>query len=148
MVFFSTFSVVSFSTDVQNVFYFNTYHSRHQVLDAIRNNIPYLGQGTNTSEALNSVRVNNLSPANGARSNSTKFVIVITDGQSANYNATVAEAKELQKVADVISIGIGPDVDRNELAAMASNHQVVTVDNFTLLKNIKQQLTDLACVNS
>ncbi|XP_052793137.1 collagen alpha-1(XII) chain-like [Mya arenaria] len=139
------FSVVSFSSDVQNVFYFNDHKSRHDVLTAIRNDIPYLGTGTNTSFALEQVRLNNLDAANGARTNSSKFVIVVTDGRSDDPDATSAQAHELQKEAEVISIGIGPRVDKGELAAIASNHRVLQVETFQLLKSIKNQLTDLAC---
>ncbi|WAQ98088.1 CO6A6-like protein, partial [Mya arenaria] len=138
------FSVVSFSSDVQNVFYFNDHKSRHDVLTAIRNDIPYLGTGTNTSFALEQVRLNNLDAANGARTNSSKFVIVVTDGRSDDPDATSAQAHELQKEAEVISIGIGPRVDKGELAAIASNHRVLQVETFQLLKSIKNQLTDLA----
>jgi len=140
------FSVVTFSSSVRNDFYFNTYNSRNAVLHAIRN-IDYMGQGTNTSEALKHVRVDNLQATNGARANATKFVIVITDGRSDNPDETKKEAALLHHTAEVIAVGIGPAVDKPELAAIASNHRVVQVDNFALLHNIQQQLTDLACEN-
>ncbi|XP_052276838.1 collagen alpha-1(XIV) chain-like isoform X2 [Dreissena polymorpha] len=139
------FSVVTYSTDVQNIFYFNDHLTRQEVLQAIRNNITYLGQGTNTSGALQQVRENNLQTKHGARPNAQNFVIVITDGRSDDTNATRSEAHELQKIAQVLSVGIGPRVDSSELAAIASNHKVLTVDTFELLQTFKQQLTDLAC---
>jgi uncharacterized protein YegL len=138
------FSVVTYSSDVRNDFFFNKYNSRNEVLHAIRN-IQYIGQGTNTSGALNFVRTQSLLPANGARTNSSKFVIVITDGRSDNQDETKKEAHLLHAKAEVISIGIGPGVDNTELANIASNHRVVTVNSFALLKTIKKQLTDLAC---
>ncbi|XP_060561222.1 collagen alpha-1(XII) chain-like [Ruditapes philippinarum] len=138
------FSVVTFSSDIRNDFFFNKHHHRHTVLQAIRN-IQYMGQGTNTSGALNFVRTQSLLPLHGARTNSSKFVIVITDGRSDNQNQTKLEANLLHKQAQVISVGIGPAVDRAELANIASNHHVVTVNSFALLKTIKRQLTDLAC---
>lgn len=138
------FSVVTFSSDVRNDFFFNKYHSRNAVIHAIRN-IAYMGQGTNTSGALNFVRTESLKPSNGARTNSTKFVIVITDGRSDNPDETKKEAQLLHKEANVISIGIGPRVDRTELNAISSSNHAVQVDTFALLNSIKNQLTDLAC---
>lgn len=139
------FSVVTFSSDVRNNFYFSDYSSRHDVLNAIRNNVTYIGQGTNTSAALEFVRTNSLLPANGARNDSAKFVIVITDGRSDEPISTEREAKLLHSMANVISIGVGPSVDRSELETIASNHRFLTVENFALLKTIRKQLTDLAC---
>lgn len=138
------FSVVTYSSDVRNEFFFNNYTSRNAVLHAIRN-IQYMGQGTNTSGALNFVRTESFLPVHGARANSTKFVIVITDGRSDNQHATKTEANLLHRIVDVISVGIGSGVDSTELANIASNHRVVTVDSFALLRSIKKQLTDLAC---
>ncbi|XP_053400755.1 collagen alpha-6(VI) chain-like [Mercenaria mercenaria] len=138
------FSVVTYSSDVRNDFFFNKYNSRNAVLHAIRN-IQYMGQGTNTSAALNFVRTHTLLPANGARTNSTKFVIVITDGRSNDQDLTKKEAQLLHTKAEVISIGIGPGVDNTELSNIASNHHVVKVNSFALLNTIKKQLTDLAC---
>lgn len=140
------FSVVTFSSAIRNEFFFNRYHSRRDVLQAI-SNIQYMGLGTNTSGALNFVRSESFLPTHGARTNSSKFVIVITDGRSDDPNATKHEASLLHSKAEVISVGIGPRVDRSELSNIASNHRVVTVDSFALLNSIKTQLTDLACVN-
>ena len=91
------------------------------------------------------VRENNLQPVNGARVNSTKFVIVITDGRSDDPDSTKVEAQLLKNMASVISIGVGPSVDRDELKTIASDHRVLAVENFALLKTIRNQLTDLAC---
>ena len=85
---------------------------------------------------------------NGARTNSSKYVIVITDGRSDNPDETKHEANLLHRDATVISVGVGPAVDKQELATIASNHHVVSVDSFALLKDIQSQLTDLACEGS
>lgn len=141
------FSLVAFSSDVQNQFHFNTYHSRHQILFAIRNT-SYIGTGTNTSKALNFVRTESLQPSNGARTNASKIVVVITDGRSDSPDLTKAEAQQLHHVAQVFSIGIGPKVDVTELRDIASNtRHVVQVDSFELLHTIEKQITDSACAN-
>ena len=141
------FSLVSFSSDVQNQFFFNTYHSRHDVLFAIQNT-SYIGTGTNTSKALNFVRTESLDQQNGARPNAAKIVVVITDGRSDSPDLTKAEAHLLHRNAQVFSIGVGPKVDVTELRDIASNSRhVVQVDSFELLKTVEKQLTDTACTN-
>lgn len=139
------FSVVTFSSDVAPQFYFNTYHTRHEVIRAIQST-SYLGTGTNTSAALQFAREESFKPEHGARVNASKIVIVITDGHSIDQAATSHEASELHKVAEVFAIGVGPDVDQTELKAIASGRShIVQVNSFDLLKTIQTQLTDSAC---
>ena len=141
------FSLVTFSSDVQNQFYFNTYHSRHDILFAIRNT-SYIGTGIDTSKAPNFVRLESLLQKNGARANAAKIVVVITDGRSDSPDLTKVEANHLHHVAQVFSIGIGPKVDVTEFRDIASNSRhVVQVDSFELLKTVEKQLTDTACTN-
>ena len=139
------FSLLVFSSDVKNQFHFNTYHSRHDVLNGIRST-GYIGTGTNTSKALNFVRTESLQASNGARANATKIVVVITDGRSDSPDLTKAEAHLLHRNADVFSIGVGPKVDVQELKDIASNSKhVVQVNSFELLHTIEKQITDSAC---
>ena len=141
------FSVLTFSSGVSPEFYFNTYHSRHDVIRAIQR-VNYLGTGTNTSVALNYARLEMFLPFRGARANASKIAIVITDGHSIDQTSTSKEAAELQKIAEVFAIGVGPDVDQNELKAIASGSggsHIVQVNSFDLLKTIQKQLTDSAC---
>ena len=87
-------------------------------------------------------------PIRGARPNASKIAIVITDGHSVDQTSTSKEAAELQKIAEVFAIGVGPDVDQSELKAIASGSgtsHIVQVNSFDLLKTIQKQLTDSAC---
>ena len=144
------FSVITFSSDVSPQFNFNTYTTRNEVIHAIRGT-QYLGTGTNTSAALQYAREESFKPANGARANASKIAIVITDGHSIDQASTAREAALLHNIAEVFAIGIGPDVDRDELMKIASGHgtsHIVQVNNFDLLQTIQKQLTDTACQSS
>lgn len=67
--------------------------------------------GTNTSFGLKFVRDNSFRPQNGARTNATKIVIVITDGQSADSAATKHEAQLLHHQGVLVyAVGVGSDV--------------------------------------
>ena len=52
--------------------------------------------GTNTPTALDLTRTDVFNPANGARQNSRKVAVLLTDGESYDYNLTVAAAKLLR----------------------------------------------------
>ncbi|OWF36148.1 Collagen alpha-5(VI) chain [Mizuhopecten yessoensis] len=139
------FSTVTFSSEIRNDFYLNTYHHRGDVLHAIQN-LKYMGAGTNTSLALKFVRQNSFLPVHGGRQNASHIVIVITDGQSADPTSTAHEASSLKHAVDkVFAIGIGDKLDTNELSAIASDHNPLTVTNFDLLHTIQQSLENAAC---
>ncbi|XP_060079522.1 collagen alpha-1(XII) chain-like [Ylistrum balloti] len=139
------FSTVTFSSEIRNDFYLNTYHRRNDVLHAIQN-LKYMGAGTNTSLALKFVRENSFLPANGGRKNASHIVIVITDGQSADPTSTAKEANSLKhSVNNVFAIGIGDKLDTTELSTIASNHHPLTVTNFDLLHTIQGSLENAAC---
>ncbi|KAK3611945.1 hypothetical protein CHS0354_014020 [Potamilus streckersoni] len=139
------FSLITYSSSVNVRFYFNTYTSRNNVLNAIQNT-SYIGLGTNTSDALHVARTEIFQTQHGSRPNATNIVIVITDGRSRNPNATVVEATLLKKTAEVFSIGIGPEVDQHELSAIASKPSyVMQVNSFELLHTIEGKITEAAC---
>lgn len=139
------FSTVTFSSQVRNDFYLNTYHRRQDVLHAIQH-LQYMGAGTNTSLALNFVRENSFEPTHGGRHNATHIVIVITDGQSSVPHDTVHEAGLLKHTVDkVFAIGIGDKLDTNELATISSDNHPLTVGNFDLLHTIQESLENAAC---
>ncbi|KAK3611942.1 hypothetical protein CHS0354_014016 [Potamilus streckersoni] len=139
------FSLITYSSSVNVRFYFNTYTSRNNVLNAIQNT-SYIGLGTNTSDALHVARTEIFQTRHGSRSNATNIVIVITDGRSRNPNATIIEAAQLKQIADIFSIGIGPGVDQHELSAIASKpSNVMQVNSFELLHTIQEKITQVAC---
>lgn len=139
------FSSVTFSSNVRNDFFLNTYSNRHDVLNAIQK-ISYMQGGTNTSFGLKFVRDNSFKPQNGARTNATKIVIVITDGQSADPAATKHEAQLLHHQGVLVyAVGVGSDVDSSELKAISSNGTPILVTDFSLLHDIQASLETAAC---
>lgn len=67
--------------------------------------------GTNTSFGIQFVRENSFKPQNGGRLNATKIVIVITDGQSADPDATKHEAQLLHHQGVLVyAVGVGSEV--------------------------------------
>ena len=96
-------------------------------------------------EALQYAHEECFKPANGARENSSKITIVISDGESNDRASTAREAILLHKISEVFAIGIGKDVDYDELKTIASGQGISQVNSFDQLQTIQQQLTDAAC---
>ncbi|XP_046571860.1 collagen alpha-1(XII) chain-like [Haliotis rubra] len=139
-------SAITFSSTAKSEFWFNSYRTKSAVVNAIKN-IQYVGAGTNTAAGLKMARTQSFTKAHGARVNSTRIAIVITDGRSINETETLKEAANLKKAGvTIISIGIGFGQDDHELKTMASTQNYVfSVENFDALKTIQKQVIETTC---
>ncbi|KAH9509509.1 hypothetical protein Btru_046066 [Bulinus truncatus] len=140
------FGAILFSSNVQNVFNFNTYSNNNDVEKALLS-IPYLSATTNTADALDYARTNSFTTASGARPNVGKIAVVITDGNS-NEPARTATAAQALKQSGVttIAVGVGSNIAQSELQAIASSpSNVFNVNDFTVLDAIKKNLVQTAC---
>ena len=132
-------------------FYLNTYSTKVDVLNAI-DNIVFNGGGTDTAGALNAIFNDAFTEANGARPSSQgipRIAIVITDGHSNSYSATVTAAQQLHNAGIIVfAIGIA-GANTNELNAIASDPAYVSfISNFdaNLLSNLQLTISNEACV--
>ena len=120
--------VMSYGSSNYFHFYLNTYSTKSAVLSAI-SAIPFSSGGTDTGGALNGVRITGFSESNGARPSSEgipRVAIVITDGHSNSYSATVTAANALHN-AGIIAFAIGiAGANQNELNAIASQASYVS----------------------
>ena len=121
--------VISFSSSAQVQFYLNTYHDKSALLTAI-NNLPYSGGGTDTAAGLNLLRQSGFTSANGGRPLTQaipRVAVVITDGQSNDGTATAAAAQSAHDAGiTILAVGIGSNVDNDELTAIASDPSYVS----------------------
>ena len=143
--------VMSYGSSYTFHFYLSTYSSKSSVLSAI-NSLPYSGGGTNTASALNAVRTTGFSTYYGARPISSgipRIAIVITDGYSNSYSATVSAANSMHN-AGIIGFAIGiAGAKQSELNAIASKPAYVAfISSFdsNLLSNLQVSLSQEACV--
>lgn len=140
-------AVITFSTGVVVEFYLNAFHDKIHLLESIKN-INYSHSGlTMTNRALNAVRNDVLTEANGMRPDASPFVIVLTDGKSMSFGATLKEAKLLNDMnVTVFAIGISNEVNEVELRRMASDPKdVIIVKDFGSLMSIRKQALNGAC---
>ncbi|CAH1791713.1 unnamed protein product [Owenia fusiformis] len=140
--------VMTFSSKPHRVFHLNDVESEEEVSEAIERISQRIG-GTYTAEALQFARTDMFSPNNGARPDTAQIAIVITDGQSYDQEYTVREAKKLQDAGvHVFAIGVGKNVDKQELEAIGSDPDdkfVFTVNSYDALQTIRNLLAMKAC---
>lgn len=140
------FSVVSFSQAVKEEFNLNRYRTQQQLRDAIRA-IPFMGENTDTHKALEFALRDAFRSDKGGRYGAVKIVVVITDGRSNMPTETENMANEVRKMgAMIVSIGIGNDVDPDELRKIsASDSNVFRVENFDVLSTITDTVEKRTC---
>ncbi|XP_035826886.1 matrilin-2 [Aplysia californica] len=139
-------SALTFASEVNNLFCLDQYSSNEAIARAIENT-HYSHGVTMTGDAIRYIRSETFSAACGARKGASKVVIVLTDGRSTESDETVRQALILKSLGvEIISIGIGNQVDSNELKAIASNPDLVFyAPTFEDLASLKAQVVGQSC---
>lgn len=116
--------LVSYSTFATNEFFLDTYKTRYEVKEAIRN-VAYIGSFTNTSGAIRTMRKEQFRRRHGDRSNAENIAIIITDGASTiEADSVIDEARKARKDdVTIYSIGITDAVNVEEVKKMSSQPQ-------------------------
>ena len=113
----SAVGVILFGSSAYIQFNLQTYTSLSSLLSAI-NQLPYGSGGTDTAEALTLLLSAAQNGLLGLRSDSSKAVIVITDGQSNSPSATLSAAAALHasNIFEIYAVGIDgayvPELER------------------------------------
>ena len=145
-------AVLLFSHRSLLLFNLDEHNNSDSLIEEVRN-ISYIGgHETFTAEALELLRTNTLSQVLGLRpSNESRHVaIVITDGRSSDRNATLMQAELLHSETDfrVFAIGVGDNIDEEELMNIASDSSyVVLVEDFsaTELQRFEDEVRRQTC---
>ncbi len=146
---------IVFSEQVILQFPLSQYDSAQDITQAILA-IPYLGQTTNTPEALLQTRTQCFSQANGDRPNVPNLAIVVTDGvpfPDSRRDPALEEARNLRNArVTVISIGITDNIDVDFLREMSSPPQIegqnyFTATDFTALNEIQRTVVEGTCTS-
>jgi collagen type VI alpha len=137
--------VLTFGTDVRVIFNVGQIRGEDELKAAIKAIRQMRGE-TYTHEALRRTRVEMFSGAH-TRPDVPHIVIVITDGESNFPDRTAAEAELAHGAGlQIFAIGVGQQVNRQELEAIASEPDMVfQVDDYTVLDGLRQRLAWRAC---
>ena len=145
--------VIAFSEDVIFEFSLSQYDNVDAVVEALLG-IQYLGQTTNTPEALKIARTQCFNVANGDRPNVDNLAIIVTDGvpyPPFRKVPALEEAKALRNSgAAVISVGITDFIDVDFLKEMSSPPQLdrqnyFTAKDFNALSSIRKFVVQGSC---
>lgn len=136
-----------FSNDFYHMLDIGGYPDKNTLIRAIRAT-PYYSGNTYTGKGLHGMRTHGFR-AQIVRPNVTKIGVIITDGRSRHRTNTVAEAT-LAKEEHVwlFAIGVGSDVEQDELAAIASvptREFMFHVHNFSALPSLTGPLVHNMC---
>ena len=134
-------------------FFLSTYDSSSDIEQAILSTA-YLGQTTNTPEALLQTRTQCFNAANGDRPDIPNLALVVTDGVPFPPDRRQPALDEAQALKDtgaaVISIGITDNIDLDFLREMSSrpqleNQNYFTATDFGVLNEIQRNVVEGTC---
>ncbi|XP_041060745.1 collagen alpha-1(XIV) chain-like [Carcharodon carcharias] len=123
----------------------NSYSTTNEVLEAVQK-IRYKGGNTYTALALNHIFKNTLKPSAGARPNTAKYLILLTDGKSQDDVNSSAQSLKNAGV-EIFAVGV-KNADEAELKQIASDPLELHVHNvleFSLLDTLSDRLTKILC---
>jgi len=142
--------VIKFSDHVEKVILLNTYSDRDSLLGAIAN-LKIDGGETNLNAALTNA-TELLDPKNGqrygAREDVPKILIMLADGTANTEKHLTIDAADKAKAAGIIiyTVGVGPDIDSDELQKIASKPEYFFfASNFTELNGVLRDLEENTC---
>lgn len=141
------FSTIQYNGRPRNSFHFKDIGNRQDLKRHIKR-MTYRGGNTATGAAITLAHQEFKSSRFGARPNSKKVAIVITDGESLQDKVGPPSKKMKEDGVEIFTIGIGDDVNHQELEEMASEpkkEHVFHVDNFDTIVNIEKEILRDVC---
>ncbi|XP_070188847.1 matrilin-2-like [Littorina saxatilis] len=137
--------VVIYSTKAYVQFHLKDYNSKPAILQAM-DNIPFSSGSTNTADALNTMRTQMFTRANGERPNVTNIAIVVTDGISSRN--PIPEAEQA-RAADIhiyaIGIGLRDTTELDGIASKPAAENSFAVQKFSELRAMRDQVISAFC---
>ncbi|KAL3863774.1 hypothetical protein ACJMK2_005509 [Sinanodonta woodiana] len=140
--------VLTYSTNVKDIFYLKTYSNKGDIIQAIRN-IEYTKGNTNTAGAIKRATDTFFLKGNGDRDDVRNVLVILTDGKSnINEENTIKEANNARASGiHIFAVGI-KDADEEELNGIADKPAIQNrffVDEFDKLAEILDKLFIRIC---
>ncbi|XP_062573589.1 LOW QUALITY PROTEIN: hemicentin-1-like [Saccostrea cucullata] len=135
------FSVVNFASSSREIFPLNRYHTVTDIQSAI-SSIPFKNGGTSIGRALDYARLYSFSSARGARNDSAKVAVLITDGQS-----SISKQPDKLKAMGVtiFCVGVGTGINSIVLRSVATHNDYTYLTTFDLLPLLTNELSNETC---
>lgn len=139
---------VSFSDWVENNFHLNNHSSVSDVLNAI-DIIKRRKRTSFIDSALDYLRTQSFTVANGDRVEAPNVAVIITDGKLGKEDQSLKAAKSIKNSGVIMFVvAVGSSVQMSDFAAFASEPSsefVYTIDNFDAMDRIKNKITTRIC---
>ena len=144
---------IVFSAETTLAFSLNTYTTKDEIQNAIRN-LAYMGGLTNTPEALIQTRLQCFNSTTGDRPGVDNLAIIMTDGTPyppETRDPAIREAATLRDTGvTMIAIGVGDAIDENFLKKMSSpphieDQNYFMAADFSALSNIMTKVAAVTC---
>ncbi|XP_061186548.1 hemicentin-1-like [Saccostrea echinata] len=137
------FSVVNFASSSREIFPLNRYHTVSGLQSAITS-ISFNSGGTSIGSALDYARMYSFSSSRGARNDSAKIVVLITDGQSSLSN----QPDELKAIGvTIFCVGVGTGINSAVLRSVATHNDYTYLTTFDLLPLLTNELSNETCAD-
>ncbi|XP_034028029.1 collagen alpha-1(XX) chain [Thalassophryne amazonica] len=137
--------LTQYSGDPRTEWHLNSFTTKDQLLEAIRN-FRYKGGNTFTGQALLHVMEENMRTESGARPDTPFFLVLLTDGKS--QDDAIAAATRLKNAGvEIIAVGV-KNADEVELRQVASDPvelNVYNVIDFPVLSKLVSRLVHILC---
>ena len=140
--------VIRYSTQATMIFDFQfSADNNILLLKETIDNIPYAEGGTKTERALQLALMDLFSAKGGSRAEVPKILVVMTDGKSENALGVARASMALKdNHVTIVAVGIGEEVDMEELLLMASTAEnVISVRTFSALKKQVAKVREKVC---
>ncbi|KAH3828049.1 hypothetical protein DPMN_129998 [Dreissena polymorpha] len=140
------FGMLTYNHEPTIRFHLNKYTKKKELMEAV-DNLPYVRGSTDTGLALEAMR-GMFQYMYGDRTNAPDFCLLLTDGESDDYDYTVEQANlAKRKGIHIIALGVGLK-NGTELRAVASppiDDNAILLTDFEELEKIKEKIfNDLA----
>ena len=141
-------AAIVFSEQANLVFPLNRFNTLSEVQQAILS-IPYMGQTTNTPEALRQADVQCFNTANGDRDDAGNMIIIATDGVAFPEDRRTRALEEARRLRDkgieITAIGVTEYVDEGFLTGISSRNSFTELSDFEELERQREQLSGQIC---
>ncbi|XP_061186534.1 hemicentin-1-like [Saccostrea echinata] len=137
------FSVVNFASSSREIFPLNRYHTVSGLQSAITS-ISFNSGGTSIGSALDYARMYSFNSSSGARNDSAKIVVLITDGQSSLSN----QPDQLKAIGvTIFCVGVGTGINSAVLRSVATHNDYTYLTTFDLLPLLTNELSKGTCAD-
>ncbi|XP_045165576.2 uncharacterized protein LOC123529337 [Mercenaria mercenaria] len=131
-------------------FNLNEYHKKDAMFGAIKS-VPYVRGSTNTGFAIETAREKMFIPSKGDRPNVDDVLIIVTDGDSDDYDYTIEQAKLARDSGiHIFAIGIALKnlTELKNIASPPAEQNVLSINDFDNLKTLKGKIFASICTGT